>query len=88
MRTGVGKTTDYRFGIEATTTMYDEFCGVAQKSGYPISVDVKDQALSILLEKGSKLTASMLRDLELNQKTEYEHILGSMVDYAKSVGAP
>ena len=29
----------------------------------------------------------MLRDLELNQKTEYEHILGSMVDYAKSVGA-
>jgi ketopantoate reductase len=30
----------------------------------------------------------MLRDLELNQKTEYEHILGSMVDYAKSVGAP
>ena len=30
----------------------------------------------------------MLRDLELNQKTEYEHILGSMVDYAKSVRAP
>ncbi len=30
----------------------------------------------------------MLRDLELNQKSEYVHILGSMVDYAKSVGVP
>ena len=88
MRASMGRITDCRFGIEATTTMYDECCGVAQKSGYPISVDVKDRALSILLEKGSKLTASMLRDLDLNQKTEYEHILGSMVDYAKSVGAP
>ena len=87
MRASMGRVTDCRFGKEATTTMYDECCGVAEKSGYPISVDVKDRALSILSEKGSKLTASMLRDLERNQKTEYEHILGSMVDYAKSVGA-
>ena len=88
MRASMGKITNCRFGVEATTKMYDECCGVAEKSGYPISADATDRALSVLLEKGSKLTASMLRDLELNQKTEYEHILGSMVDYAKSVGAP
>jgi ketopantoate reductase len=30
----------------------------------------------------------MLRDFDYNQQTEHEHILDSMVHYAKSLGTP
>ena len=51
MRACMGRVTDCRFGTEATTTMYDKICGAAEKSGYSISVDVKNGALINLLEK-------------------------------------
>ena len=66
--------------------MYDECCGVAEKSGYPISVDVKDRALSIF-RKRIKINCFNAERFGSQSKDEYEHILGSMVDYAKSVGA-
>ncbi len=74
----VGEIMATPYGQALTLQMYEECCAVARASGHPVTPVVADAARSMLTQKGSAFTASMLRDLQAGQRTEYEHILGAM----------
>ncbi|RRV07344.1 ketopantoate reductase family protein [Pseudomonas sp. v388] len=51
---------------------------IATAAGYPPGEQVRQRHLKTLTEPGSKLTASMLRDIERGVGTEVEQILGDL----------
>lgn len=51
---------------------------IATAAGFPPSDQVRQRYLKVLTEPGSKLTASMLRDVERGVGTEVEQILGDL----------
>lgn len=75
-------------GEALTRQMFGECCAVAQADGHPVSTEEQGKALTMLTQKGSAFTASMLRDLQGGQRTEYEHILGDMTRRGRDAGLP
>lgn len=67
-------------GGESTILKLLEECGhVADKAGYPIRPEVHQRFVKMLTLPGSKMTASMLRDIERGAAIEVEHVLGDLV---------
>jgi 2-dehydropantoate 2-reductase len=55
-------------------------CGsVAEHAGYAIRSDVRQRFQNMLTTKGSRMTASMLRDIERSAPIEVEHVIGDMI---------
>jgi 2-dehydropantoate 2-reductase len=78
-RGSVGQIVATDYGLQVTTSLYQECLAIAKRSGHAIAAETSDKALAILTAKGSSFTASMLRDLQAGQPTEHDHILGAMV---------
>ena len=74
----VGEIVATPHGEALARQMFGECCAVARECGHPIGQTSADKALGMLTQKGSRFTASMLRDLQAGQKTEHDHILGAM----------
>lgn len=74
----VGEIVATPHGAALTLQMYGECCAVARAAGHPIAEATAETARGMLTQKGSAFTASMLRDLQGGQRTEYAHILGAM----------
>jgi 2-dehydropantoate 2-reductase len=89
-RSGVGAVTAKPEGAALMTRMYGECLAVATAFGQPVGEAAQDKARGILMAPGSDFTASMLRDLLGDQRTEHEHILGDMARRAtaKGIDAP
>jgi 2-dehydropantoate 2-reductase len=89
-RSGVGAVTAKPEGAALMTRMYGECLAVAAAFGQPVGEAAQEKARGILMAPGSDFTASMLRDLLGNQRTEHEHILGDMARRAtaKGIDAP
>jgi 2-dehydropantoate 2-reductase len=85
-RSGVGAVTAKPEGAALMTRMYGECLAVAAAAGQPVGETAQDKARGILMAPGSDFTASMLRDLLANQRTEHEHILGDMARRAAATG--
>lgn len=68
--------------------LLDECGAVAAKAGYPLRAPVRERFLALLTEPGSKLTASMLRDVERNSQTEADHLLGDMLARRGAASGP
>jgi len=85
-RSGVGAVTAKPEGAALMDRMYKECLAVAAASGQPVGEAAQDKARGILMAPGSDFTASMLRDLLANQRTEHEHILGDMARRAAASG--
>jgi 2-dehydropantoate 2-reductase len=81
----IGKIMAAQGGERLMRRMYAECLWVANAYGIPIPGAAQDQALKVLTESGSPLTASMLRDMLSGQRTEHEHILGEMVRMAQAM---
>jgi len=59
----------------------------AQHAGYPLRASFMAHSRKILTDKGSLMTASMLRDLESGGRTEGEHIISDMRRRAIAAGS-
>jgi 2-dehydropantoate 2-reductase len=70
------------YGKDLCGQMFAECCAIASEQGYTVAQKVQLSALEILTKEGSPFTASMLRDLLAGKKNEFQHILGSLIDYA------
>lgn len=78
----IGEILETSAGDRVVAGMYGEACAVAAENEHPIPSQAKEQAIQILTERGSVLTASMLRDLKQEFQTEHEHILGDLLRMA------
>jgi 2-dehydropantoate 2-reductase len=56
-----------------------ECASVAEHAGYAIRNDVRQRFQTMLTTRGSKMTASMLRDIERGAPIEVEHVIGDMI---------
>jgi 2-dehydropantoate 2-reductase len=66
-------------GTEWSTRILDECARIATEAGFAPSQQTRDASLKTLTAPGSKLTASMLRDIEGGGRTEVEQILGDLL---------
>lgn len=73
-------------GERVVRAMHDAACAVAAASGHPVGEAARQRALGMLTERGSPVTASMLRDLAGGQRTEHEHILAALVARGDALG--
>ncbi len=64
-----------------------ECASVAEHSGYPIRSEARRRFQGMLTAKGSKMTASMLRDIERGAPIEVEHVIGDMIARRSKNGA-
>jgi 2-dehydropantoate 2-reductase len=71
-------------GADMAARIYEECAQIAGKAGYPPGQPMRERSLATLIAPGSKLTASMLRDIEGGGRTEVEQILGDLVQRGSS----
>jgi 2-dehydropantoate 2-reductase len=56
-----------------------ECANVAEQAGYPLRSEVRQRHQNMLTTAGSKMTASMLRDIERGAPIEADHVIGDMI---------
>ena len=56
-----------------------ECASVAEHAGYALRSEVRQRYETMLTTKGSKMTASMLRDIERGAAIEVDHVIGDMI---------
>jgi 2-dehydropantoate 2-reductase len=82
----IGQVMDTTHGESLLRRLYAEGLTVAQRSGAVIDEAAQARALSRLTQRGSSITASMLRDLQAGLRTEHDHVLGDLVRRAQQLG--
>ena len=90
LRASVGDIVRTVAGEEFVTGLLAECALIAEASGHTVSTEQQSIYRTQLIEQGSGLMASMLRDVERGGATEADHILGDMVSraQAKGINAP
>ncbi|MFM7084108.1 MAG: ketopantoate reductase family protein [Hyphomicrobium sp.] len=83
MRADIGTVMACGNGADLTRQLFKECLSVARKEGYVPDAETMKSYLTLLTEAGSNLTSSMLRDIEKGRKTEWDHILGDMLNRAR-----
>lgn len=83
MRTSVGAITRTADGEALMREMLEECRKVAAASGHEPRPEVLARYVSLLTDRKSGFTASMLRDIERKGPTEGEHIVGDMLHRAR-----
>lgn len=73
-------------GESTVTRLLGECTDIAEAAGYPLRPEVRQRLLSMLTTPGSKMTASMLRDVERGAPIEVEHVLGDLVKRRMALG--
>lgn len=84
MRSSVGIILDTADGPKLMQQMLFECSAIAAAEGFAPNETALSGYRSTLMERGSSLTASMLRDIERGGATEAEHILGDLVRRAET----
>ncbi|MEN4749769.1 ketopantoate reductase family protein [Pseudomonas sp. Ps21-P2] len=59
--------------------LLDECAQVAEHAGHPLRSEVRQRFENMLTAPGSKMTASMLRDIERGAPIEVEHVFGELI---------
>ena len=90
MRAPIGAILASAEGEAIMSEMLGECAATATACGYAPRPDAMTQMTSALTERGSMGTASMLRDMARNGRTEHEHIIGDMLIRARAadISAP
>jgi len=86
MRASIGAIVSTDEGEAITREMLQECMETAAANGHAPRPAAKRQMETLLTEPGSAGTASMLRDISRNGRTEHEHILGDMLSRARAAG--
>lgn len=88
MRANIGIICATDEGEAITREMYAECTATAKAAGYAPRPASQESSLKTLTEKGSTVTASMMRDLEAGYRTEASHILRDMLERGRTAGLP
>lgn len=80
MRAPVGDVVAAQGGEQATLQLLDDCRSVAARNGHEPSEVVLARARGMLTEKGSALSASMMRDLEQGGPIEADHVVGDLLE--------
>lgn len=83
MRAAVGDIVADEAGERLMLTLLGENAAVAKAEGFATPDAVLASHRGILTRKGSTFSASMLHDIESGKPAEGEHILGSLLGYAR-----
>jgi 2-dehydropantoate 2-reductase len=86
MRAPVGDIVATGAGEKLTLALLNEHVAVAKASGFATPEAVLQNYRSMLTQKGSAFTASMLRDVESGGQSEGDHILGALLARARKLG--
>ena len=86
MRASIGSIVSSPGGPEFMRSMVAETVAIATAAGHPPRTAFHERLLKVMTDPGSKLAASMLRDIERGGLTEGDHILGDMVKRARGFG--
>ncbi|MBV8391924.1 MAG: oxidoreductase, partial [Alphaproteobacteria bacterium] len=68
--------------------LHGELIAIATANGFAPRPDVLTRHRALLLAKGSPFTASMLRDIEGNQRIEADHVIGDLLARGKGGNYP
>lgn len=85
-RSPVGRIVATDDGRALINGLYNECLLAADADGHPVPHPAREKALGTLLEVGSPLTSSMLRDLEGGQQVEARQIVGDMLARVRETG--
>jgi 2-dehydropantoate 2-reductase len=86
LRTSVGGILGTHAGPGLVADLLAECQAIATAAGHPPTQERLAAYRAQLLEPGSSLKSSMLRDIEDGKRTEGEHILGDMVRHGERLG--
>jgi len=86
MRAPVGDIVSSPGGSAFTKAMIDETVSIATSSGHAPRPAIHDRMVKMMTDPTSKLSASMLRDIERGGPTEGDHILGDMLARGRAAG--
>lgn len=86
LRASVGTILGTIHGAGLTETLLAECAAVATAEGFPPDEQALTRYRATLTERGSSVTASMLRDIERGGPTEAEHVFGDLVSRAMRHG--
>ncbi|GAB2174459.1 2-dehydropantoate 2-reductase [Dongia sp. agr-C8] len=86
MRASVGEIMATKGGPDLMAELLEETAAVATEAEYPPSEDYLKNVRSLLFDRNSGFTASMLRDMEAGGPIEGEHIIGDMYHRARDAG--
>ena len=81
----VGEINAVPYGEETALQALDECAAVAAACGYPTAKPFLDNVRERLTTKGSRLTASMYRDMQKGVKLEADTILGDLFDRGRAL---
>jgi 2-dehydropantoate 2-reductase len=85
-RSPIGRIVATEDGRAFINGLYNECLIAADAAGQPVPLAAREKALLTLLQPGSELKASMLRDLEAGQPVEAEQIVGDMLARVRETG--
>ena len=88
MRGSVGEIAAAPGGRAAALALLEECRATAAAAGHPPGEAVVERARALLSESGSRLEASMLRDLRQGHPIEADHVVGDMLARATRLGSP
>ena len=86
MRASIGAIVAGEGGVEFMAALHEECLAVAAAEGQPVPSKARDIARASLVQAGSDVKASMLRDLEAGNRVEAAHIVGDMWQRARRHG--
>ena len=86
MRASVGAIVATRDGDAIIRALFEECQAVAAAYHHPMRPKPIEAGLAYLTEPGSASTASMMRDIEVGQRVEADHILGDLLRRAEAKG--
>lgn len=66
-------------GLPLVLGLFEECCSIAADQGFPLHDATRQRCLAMLTASGSKLSASMLRDMERGSAIEGDHLLGDLL---------
>ncbi len=75
-------------GEAAIAGIFAECGAIAQANGHPMRAPFSERSRTMLFARGSLLTASMMRDIENNLRTEGDHVLGDLLARARDASQP
>lgn len=87
MRAPVGDIMAAPGGEQATLQLLEDCRSVAEHNGHAPNETVLARARGVLTEKGSALSASMMRDLEQGGLIEADHVVGDLLTRSKATEA-
>lgn len=64
---------------DLATSLLDECAAIARRNGFPTSENALERSRGMFTAAGSGLSASMLRDVQRNARTEADHVLGDLL---------